>query len=65
MSGRFRITVLTLDNIKLTFHVSKYTISDGDFVEFFDEKTQKIKRFHASRCEIEKLNSIGGEDHGI
>ncbi len=57
--SRYRITVLTLQDIALTFHVDSYTIVDGDFVVFFDNKTQMEKRFHASRCEIEETEKRG------
>lgn len=56
MSERYKIIVLTLQNNQLTFTVSKYTIIKGDFVEFIDERTNKLKRFHSSRCEIEVHN---------
>ena len=54
---RFRISVLTLQGRSLTFTVSKYKISEGDFVEFIDEKTKDHKKFHASRCEINEVIS--------
>jgi hypothetical protein len=54
--SRYKINILTLQNSTLTFTVSKYTISEGSFVEFVDEKTGKHKRFHASRCEIEEVS---------
>jgi hypothetical protein len=53
--SRYRITVLTLQNSTLTFHVSSYTIEDGDFIVFIDEKTKDKKQFHASRCEIAEV----------
>lgn len=56
---RYRISVLTLQGHSLTFHVSKYEITDGDFVDFFDERTKKQKRFHASRCEITVIEEEG------
>jgi len=60
---QFKISVLTLQNSQLTFIVDKYTISDGDFVEFIDNKTSMLKKFHASRCEItdhmQRGNSYG------
>ena len=46
---------MTLRGKPLTFHISKYIISDGDFVEFTDERTGKLKRFHSSNCEIEEV----------
>lgn len=57
MSG-YRIAVLTLQDVNLTFHVESYEIVEGGFVVFFDQKTQKEKRFHASRCEIEVLKDV-------
>ena len=53
---RYRISVLTLNEIQLTFTVSRYEITDGNFVEFTDEKTGQHKKFHASRCEITEVN---------
>ena len=50
--SRYRISVLTLKGHTLTFRVSKYTISDGNFINFVDERTGERKQFHASRCEI-------------
>lgn len=57
--SRFRITILTLQNEKLTFHVDEYLISDGDFIEFTDKRTGSRKKFHASRCEIEEAEVDG------
>lgn len=56
MRTRYKITVLTLQGHQLTFHVDRYEITDGDFVEFTDEKTGKHKKFHGSRCEIEEVS---------
>lgn len=53
--SRYKINVLTLRGDLLTFHVSKYDIIDGDYVQFIDEKTQKLKKFHSSRVEIEEV----------
>jgi len=53
--SRYKIVVRTIQGHILTFHVSKYTVSHGDFIEFVDEKTRKLKRFHASHCEIEEV----------
>ena len=52
---RFRISVRTLQDVVLTFFVSDYKITEGDFVEFIDEKNGIPKRFHASNCEIEQI----------
>ena len=52
---RYRLTILTLQGNELTFHVSNFDITEGDFVEFIDEKTGKHKKFHASRVEIEEM----------
>ena len=57
--SRFRISILTLQGKSLTFTVSKYDITDGDFVEFTDEKTGDHKKFHASRCEIDEVEDNG------
>lgn len=52
---QYKISVLTLQGQQLTFTVDKYTISDGDFVEFIDPKMSMPKKFHASRCEISEV----------
>lgn len=51
---KFLIHVLTLQGKILVFTVSEYKITEGNFVEFTDERTNKNKKFHASRCEINK-----------
>ena len=53
--SRYRITTKTIQGNFLTFNVSKYEIVKGDYVQFTDEKTGKIKRFHSSRTEIEEV----------
>lgn len=53
--SRYKIIILTLQNRTLTFHVSKYEITEGDFIEFDDEVTGVHKKFHTSRCEIEEV----------
>lgn len=57
--SRYKIKILTLQNVNLNFTVSKYSITDGDFIEFTDEKTDRKLKFHASRCEIEEVNYSG------
>ena len=52
--SRYKINVQTLQGRFLNFTVSEYKITDGDFVEFIDEKNGKHKKFHASNCEIEE-----------
>ena len=54
--SRYKIKVLTLQGVNLNFTVSKYEITEGDFIEFIDEKTQRKLKFHGSRCEIEEVN---------
>ena len=53
--SRYKIHILTLQDKSLTFHVSKYDVVEGDFIEFVDEVTKKPKKFHASRVEIEEI----------
>lgn len=58
--SRYKIKILTLQGRTLHFTVSKYSITEGDFIEFVDEKPgtgegRKLK-FHASRVEIEEIN---------
>ncbi len=55
---KYKIVVLTLNGIRLTFTVSQYKITEGDFVEFYDEIKKEKKRFHASRCEINEEGGI-------
>jgi len=57
--SRYKIQYLTLQGQTLTFTVSEYKIIDGDFVEFTDEKTGKVKKFHSSRCEITEVEDGG------
>ena len=52
--SRYRINVKTVYGSRLTFHVDEYSIAEGDFLTFIDEKTQRKKCFHASNCEIEE-----------
>jgi len=54
--SRYKIKILTLQGVTLHFTVSEYKILEGDFIRFTDEKTDKIKIFHASRCEIDEVN---------
>ena len=56
---RFTISVLTLQGKSLTFTVSKYTVAEGNFIEFTDERTGKNKKFHSSRCEITEVEDGG------
>lgn len=53
--SKYRINVLTVKNVTLTFTISEYRITKGEFIEFVDEKTNIPKKFHASRCEIEEV----------
>ncbi len=46
-----------MQGVTLHYSVSKYEITEGDFIKFTDEKTNKIKIFHASRCEIDEVNN--------
>jgi hypothetical protein len=51
----FRIQVKTIQGTILTFSVENYTIEEGDFVKFFDEKYKEWKQFHSSNCEIKEV----------
>ena len=55
--SRYRISILTLQGKSLTFTVSDYKVTEGDFVEFIDKKTGDHKKFHASRCEIDEVRN--------
>lgn len=54
---RFRISVISIHGKPLTYRVSKYKITEGDFVSFVDKLTGKTLSFHSSRCEIEEEES--------
>lgn len=54
--SKYKINVITVKGILLTFHISSYKISEGSFVEFIDERTGLKKKFHASNCEVEEIN---------
>lgn len=51
----FRIQVKTIQGTILTYTVKSYTVEEGDFVKFYDEKYKEYKAFHASNCEIKEL----------
>jgi len=53
--SRYKIKILTLQGVTLHFTVAEYKILEGNFIKFTDEKTNKIKIFHASRCEIDEV----------
>lgn len=53
---RYKISVLTLAGARLTFTVSSYNVTDGNFISFIDEVTGRNLNFHASRCEIEVVS---------
>jgi hypothetical protein len=57
--SRYKIKILTLQGRTLHFTVSKYEITEGDFVEFIDEVTGRELKFHASRCEFEVIQDGG------
>ena len=48
---KYKIAVRTIQGIILTFSTDKYSIEE-DFVTWLDIKTNSIKRFHSSNCEI-------------
>ncbi len=54
---RYRLQVLTLRGVTLTFTVSSYEIVEGGFIKFIDEKTGRELCFHSSRTEIEKVRT--------
>lgn len=55
--SRYKIKILTLQGVTLYFTVSNYTIIEGNFIKFTDEKTGNKKIFHASRCEIDEIST--------
>lgn len=52
---KYRIQYWPFQGSSLTFTVSEYEIIEGDFIQFTDEKTGKVKRLHSSRCEITEV----------
>ena len=53
---RYKIVVKTLQGNILTFtNVDSYEIEPGDILKFKDQKTKEIKRFHSSKCEIQRM----------
>lgn len=54
--SRYKIKVLTLQEKTLHFTVGEYTITEGNFIQFIDERTGRNLKFHASRCEIEEVS---------
>jgi len=55
--SRYKIKILTLQGVTLHFTVGEYNILEGNFVKFTDEKTNNVKIFHASRCEIDEVKN--------
>ena len=51
---KYKIKVLTIDNIVLSFTVSQYH-RQGDSIEFIDEKTNLFKSFPAARTQIQEV----------
>ena len=51
MRMRFKIAVRTIQGKILTFSTDNYNVEDG-FVTWLDSKTNSVKRFHSSNCEI-------------
>ena len=54
----FKIQVKTIQGTILTYTVKDYTVEEGDFIRFFDEKYKEYKRFHASNCEIKEIGGV-------
>lgn len=54
--SRYKIKILTIQGKVIYFTVSNYSIIDGDFIEFTDERTGRLLNFHSSRCEIEVID---------
>jgi len=53
---KYQICVKTIHGKILIYNnVSSYKVIDGDFLEFIDDKTQEIKQYHASNCEVNKV----------
>lgn len=53
----YKIQVKTIQGTILTFTVNSYTIEEGDFVSFTDNRTGEIKYFHSSNCEIKEVKN--------
>jgi len=60
---KYKIQVKTFQNTIITFNVDSYNVLPGDLIEFIDTNPRtgekKIKQFHLSNCEIEKIPEGG------
>ena len=52
---RYKICVRTIQGIILTFNTNEYKVEDG-FVVWLDQKTNSIKKFAVSNCEITEVD---------
>ena len=58
---KYQIFVKTVqDKILVYNNVSSYIVLPGDFIEFVDEKTKETKQYHASKCDINKVEEWKG-----
>lgn len=55
--SKYKINVRVLQGRVLNFFVDDYSIVKGDFVEFYDKVTNKLKKFHSSNCEIDEVDN--------
>ena len=54
--GKFKIVARMLQGSIFTFNnVDGYIVEAGDIISFKDNKTGKIKKIHASNCEIQPI----------
>ena len=54
---KYKIAVRTIQGTILTFSTDEYKIEDG-FVTWLDVRTNSIKRFHSTNCEIQEERNI-------
>ena len=51
---KYKIAVRTIQGIILTFSTDEYKIED-EFVTWLDIRTNSIKKFHSTNCEISEV----------
>ena len=56
---KYKISVRAIQGTILTFIDDEYKVVDGGFLEFTDYKTNALKKFHASNCEIQTIELEG------
>ena len=54
MRTKYKIIVKAIQGHILTYSTDSYEVIDG-FVTWTDSRTDEIKRFHSSNCEIKEV----------